>query len=134
MKRHLFIILILLASVVIPYSVYSQRPTRSDMVPYPVKSKSTKKASKQPADFSVFSNPSTNKLTFFYSSKITEKAHIAIYDEEGKLVSQKDVNIIKGPNTWEYDLRQNTVGVLFVKFKMKNIERTVKVIKSTKSR
>ena len=61
--------------------------------------------------FEVFPNPVADEFQVILTSKITTEIHLQIYDIQGRLVKEKEMMMIPGPNRIRLNLAQQTSGI-----------------------
>ena len=82
-------------------------------------------------DFRIYSEPNSSKITIEFKSKESGQAMLSVYYPDGKLFNRKTLYVNKGMNTWSYQFQYKAGGVFVIKFLMKNIERSGKVLKTS---
>ena len=88
------------------------------------------KERKAQQDFTIFNEPSGNKITIVFYATEQGQAVINIYYADGKLLDRKQLVVSKGKNVWDYYFPFRSNGIYLVKFIMKNVERSGKVFKT----
>jgi hypothetical protein len=76
---------------------------------------------------SVYPNPANEKATISIVSPANEMIHYSLMDVTGKVIEQKDLEVVSGINTLEININQLHLskGIYFIKLSS-NGEETVK--------
>lgn len=81
-------------------------------------------------DLKIMGDPSRSNITIVYNSTAAGNGLLLIYAPDGSLLNRKQVDVIKGMNTWTYNFPEKSSGVYWVKIATQDVERTAKVLKT----
>lgn len=74
-------------------------------------------------------NPYINNFKVYLNSSFTEKINATFFSIDGKLISEKQFQLISGDNELNFNPEYITSGVYFIKLNSENLNETLKVIK-----
>jgi glucose/arabinose dehydrogenase len=77
----------------------------------------------------VFPNPVVEKTTVTINAIADETAQLNVIDNTGRTIQTIDINLVKGKNSLQLDLRNYKTGVYYLDINGKSINEKVKLIK-----
>jgi glucose/arabinose dehydrogenase len=77
----------------------------------------------------VFPNPVVEKTTVTINAVADETAQLNVIDNTGRTIQTIDINLVKGKNSLQLDLRNYKTGVYYLDINGKSINEKVKLIK-----
>jgi hypothetical protein len=78
--------------------------------------------------FNFYPNPTKNNINVSVNSDVITKSEIIIYDINMKVVLQKEINVIKGNNYFELNVKTLNAGVYVIGINSKGIKTFQKLI------
>ena len=81
-----------------------------------------------PAQWTVYPNPAQQQLSIVYQSDKAQKATLELHDAAGHLSLSKQIQLTKGSNRVEWNIRVIPAGIYFIGIKEAKVSR-VKIIK-----
>ncbi|MFM9986447.1 MAG: T9SS type A sorting domain-containing protein, partial [Flavobacteriales bacterium] len=77
----------------------------------------------------IYPNPTSDMSRVVFASEIAEAGSLKLLDMTGKVVFEKQVNLVIGDNTIELDLTDVSVGVYFVQVNSSVLHTTARLVK-----